>query len=209
MGAVERRPRSRSVPGERRRPARVLEPNRGLASRDIGANSHHEPRSSLQCRCHEPRNSVRFRQQVARSSASRTASMILRVLRARVIDGEEANLARFVRDEAVPHALRTEGMLSFQPAIRETLTGTELVIVSTWRGFDDLTAAGRDLDAPLSMPALASMVADGHGEHYELVIGEARSMPLREAKLRLTRIPIRQNAEAAYYTAVREWSERL
>ena len=34
-------------------------------------------------------------------------------------------------------------------------------------------------------------------------------MPLREAKLRLTRIPIRPNAEAAYYEAVRRWSDRL
>ena len=53
------------------------------------------------------------------------------------------------------------------------------------------------------------MVADSHAEHYELVIGEARAMPLREAKLRLTRIPIRQNAEAAYYEAVRRWADRL
>ena len=135
--------------------------------------------------------------------------MILRVLRARVIDGEESRLSAFVRDEAVPSALRVDGLLSFQPAIRESRAGTELVIVSTWRGFDDLTAAGRDLDAPLAAPALASMLADGHAEHYELVIGEARSMPLRSAKLRLTRIPIRQNAEAEYYRSVREWSERL
>ena len=34
-------------------------------------------------------------------------------------------------------------------------------------------------------------------------------MPLREAKLRLTRIPIRPNAEAAYYDAVRRWADRL
>ena len=135
--------------------------------------------------------------------------MILRVLRARVINGEEANLASFVRDEAVPAALGTPGMLSFQPAVRQSRAGTELVIVSTWSGFDSITAAGRELDAPLSMPGLAAMVSDGHAEHYELVIGEARSMPLREAKLRLTRIPIRQNAEAEYYRAMRDWSERL
>jgi PAS domain-containing protein len=135
--------------------------------------------------------------------------MILRVFRARVITGEEGRLARFVRDEAVATALQVPGLLSFQPAVRETLSGAELVIVSTWSGFEDLTAAGRDLDAPLAAPTLAAMLTDGRAEHYELVIGEARSMPLRTAKLRLTRIPIRPNAEAAYYDAVRKWADRL
>lgn len=135
--------------------------------------------------------------------------MILRVLRARVIEGEEANLAAFVRDEAVPAALRTDGMLSFQPAVREGRAGTELVLVSTWSGFESITAANRDLDTPLSMPGIAGMVVDSHAEHYELVIGEARSMPLSKAKLRLTRIPIRPNAEAEYYRAVRGWADRL
>src|SRR5215212_5714553 len=135
--------------------------------------------------------------------------MILRVLRARVIEGEEARLARFVRDEAVAHAFTLPGLLSFQPAVRGVHGGSEIVIVSTWSGFEALAAAGRDLDSPLAMPGTESMLADSHAEHYELVIGEARSMPLREAKLRLTRIPIRPNIEASYYEAVRSWSERL
>ena len=135
--------------------------------------------------------------------------MILRILRARVLPGEEARLRRFVRDEAIAHALQTAGLQSFQPALRETRAGVELVVVSTWNGFDDLAGQGRDLDSPLSMPGAVSMLSDSHAEHYELVIGEARAMPLREAKLRLTRIPIRQNAEASYYEAVRRWSDRL
>lgn len=135
--------------------------------------------------------------------------MILRVLRARVIAGEEARLARFVRDEAVANALKVPGLLSFQPAVRATRAGDELVIVSTWTGFDDLVAAGRDLDAPMLMPDSDTMLADSHAEHYELVIGEARAMPLREAKLRLTRIPIRPNVEASYYESVRRWADRL
>jgi len=131
------------------------------------------------------------------------------VLRARVIAGEEARLARFVRDEAVANALQVPGLLSFQPAVRETRAGTELVIVSTWTGFDDLFVAGRDLDAPVLLPDADLMLADSRAEHYELVLGDARAMPLREAKLRLTRIPIRPNAEAAYYDAVRRWADRL
>lgn len=135
--------------------------------------------------------------------------MILRVLRARVIEGEEARFAQFVRDDAVARALAIPGLLSFQPAVRPTPTGSELVIVSTWTGFEDLAAAGRDLDAPLAMPNAADMLADSHAEHYELVIGEARSMPLQQAKLRLTRIPIQPNLESAYYDAVRRWADRL
>jgi PAS domain-containing protein len=135
--------------------------------------------------------------------------LILRVLRARVIAGEEARLASFVRDEAIPQALTIEGLKSLQPAIRETGAGSELIVVSTWTGFEDLSAAGRDFDSPLGMPGAAAMLADSRAEHYELVIGEARSMPLREAKLRLTRIPIKGNGESAYYETVRRWADRL
>jgi PAS domain-containing protein len=135
--------------------------------------------------------------------------MILRVLRARVIAGEEARLAQFVRDAAVGRALQVPGLLSLQPAVRETEAGAELVIVSTWAGFEDLSAAGPNLDAPLGLFGAGALLVDSRAEHYELVIGEARTMPLREAKLRLTRIPIRPNAEAAYYTAVRSWADRL
>jgi PAS domain-containing protein len=135
--------------------------------------------------------------------------MILQVLRARVIAGEEARLAQYIRDEAVAPALRVPGLLSFQPAVRKTRAGHELVIVSTWTDFNVLAAAGGGLDTPRVVPGAAVMLADSHAEHYELVIGEARTIPLREAKLRLTRIPIRPNTEAAYYETVRRWSDRL
>lgn len=135
--------------------------------------------------------------------------MILRVLRARVIDGETPRLLRFIRDEAVASALAIPGLLSLQPAVRESRAGIELVIVSTWAGFDDMAAAGRSLDEPLAVPGAESMLAGAHAEHYELVLGEARAMPLREAKLRLIRLPIKPNAESAYYAAVRRWADRL
>ena len=135
--------------------------------------------------------------------------LILRVLRARVTAGQETRLRRFVRDEAIAQALRLPGLMSFQPATRETRSGLELVIVSTWTGFDDLTAAGQHLDSPISIPGVADLIEEGRAEHYELVIGEARAMPLSAAKLRLTRIPIRRHLEASYYDAVRQWSDRL
>lgn len=135
--------------------------------------------------------------------------MILRLLRTRVVAGEEPRLQQFIRDEAVGRALQMNGLLSFQPALRTTPEGLELIIVSTWAGFDEIASAGADVNGPLVLPGSESMLFDVHAEHYELVIGEARSMPLREARLRLTRIPIRPGAEAAYYRTVREWSDRL
>jgi PAS domain-containing protein len=135
--------------------------------------------------------------------------MILRLLRSRVKAGEEARLQRYVRDEAVAQALQIPGLMSCQPAIRSTPSGTELVIVSTWNAFDDLAAAARDLDGPVVLPGAEPMLAESHAEHYELVIGESRAMPLRAGKLRLTRIQIRPNLEKAYYDTVRRWSDRL
>jgi PAS domain-containing protein len=135
--------------------------------------------------------------------------LILRVFRGFVIEGQGQRLAQVVRDEAMVHGLTIPGLLSFQPAVRETSAGTELLIVSTWTAFDEIAAAGPDLNAPLTIPGAASMLVGSHAEHFELVIGEARAMPLREAKLRLIRIPIRLHAQAAYYVAVRNWAERL
>jgi len=152
---------------------------------------------------------------VERAATSRGAqhdedrALILRLLRARVLAGEEENLQRYVRNEAISRALGIPGLRSFQPAMRATASGHELIIASTWDGFDEIASAGPGLNAPLTMPGSAALLEDGHAEHYELVIGEARSMPLREARLRLTRIPIRRGAESTYYEAVRRWSDRL
>jgi len=149
--------------------------------------------------------------------------VIIRLLRGRVAAGDEGNLTRFVRDEAVARALKVPGLMSFQPAIRQagldgasasgTRTasepGIEVVMVSTWAGFDEMSAAGLGVGQPLAIPELSPLLVDSRAEHYELVLGEARAMPLRQAKLRLTHIPIKPNHESAYYAAVRPWAERL
>jgi PAS domain-containing protein len=125
-----------------------------------------------------------------------------------VVEGQEPRLVRFIRDQAMAQALALPGLLSFQPAVRKGPSGTELIVVSTWTGFDELTASARNLQGPV-LDGATDMLADATSEHYELVIGEARAMPLREAKLRVARIAVRPNAEAAYYAAVRRWADRL
>jgi PAS domain-containing protein len=134
--------------------------------------------------------------------------LIIRVLRGRVTRGDEPTLTAFVRDQAIARVLKIPGLLSFQPAVRETDGGTELVLVSTWSGFDELVAAGLSANQPLPIPELVPILEDTVADHYELVIGESRAMPLHQAKMRLTRIPIKPNHEAAYYAAVRPWAER-
>lgn len=135
--------------------------------------------------------------------------MILRLLRARVLPGQEDRVQQYVRDEAVARALQVSGLRSFQPAVRMTGTGMEVVVASTWNEFDEIAAAGMHLDAPAGTPGGEEMLADSQAEHYELVIGEARSLPLRAARLRLTRIPIKRGMESAYYETIRRWSDRL
>jgi len=135
--------------------------------------------------------------------------LILRLLRGRIVEGEQGNLARFFREEAIGRALKIPGLLSFQPAIRETDSGIELLLVSTWSGFDDMAAASLGSNQPLAIPELSPMLSTNEADHFELVIGEARAMPLRRAKLRMTHIPIKPNHEAGYYAAVRPWAEQM
>lgn len=133
--------------------------------------------------------------------------MILRVYRGRVIPGHEDRLVRFVREQAIAEALAIPGLLSFQPAIREEPDGTALVIVSTWDAFGSLLATGRDLGSPLAMPRAGGLVTDGWAEHFEVVTGDARGIPVRGATLRILRGRLTPNAEAPYFDRLRAIGE--
>lgn len=130
--------------------------------------------------------------------------MILRILRSQIISRATGGLVETIRNEAIRDALRIPGLVSFQPAIRETPAGVELVIVSTWTDFDSILNAGRDLATPISLPAVAAMVRDGRADHYELVIGGARGIPIQDARLRVLSGRLQPNLEASYFAQVRE-----
>lgn len=136
-------------------------------------------------------------------AVSGRGAVILRIFRAQIVSGHEDRLVRFVRTAAIRDALQIPGLVSFQPAVRETPAGLELVIVSTWTDFDALVATGHDLATPISMPAVAALVSDGSAEHYELVIGGARGIPVRDARLRVISARLQQNVEALYFAQVR------
>lgn len=129
--------------------------------------------------------------------------MILRVFRGNVIPGNEERLVQFIRREAIVQALTIPGLLSFQPAVRRTDPGLELVIASTWDDFGALLATGRDLAAPLVIPSVAGMLQDARADHYELVVGGARGMPIAGTTLRLARGRIRQHMESLYFERLR------
>jgi PAS domain S-box-containing protein len=59
------------------------------------------------------------------------------------------------------------------------------------------------------MPDANGIVEGGHGDHYELVVGNARGLPLADATLRVTRVPLERGHEASYFELVRANAEDL
>lgn len=136
-------------------------------------------------------------------------SMILRLFSGGVRFEDESALLAFVRERAVPGALAIPGLLSFQPAVRRSPEGLELVLVTSWATFDSIVARGRDLDTPVAMPEATGLVVHGHSDHYELVLGDARGLPLATSTLVASRVPLQQGMEAVYFDAFREHAEGL
>lgn len=136
--------------------------------------------------------------------------MILRVFRGAVDSTDEEALITFVRDTALPSALRIPGLLSFQPAIRRIGSTFEFVLASTWTDFDAMLATRRDLDTPIAMPPGAEhLVGRGHADYYEFVAGNGRGLPLTTARLRLTHVALAPNQEAAYFARSRDLADEL
>lgn len=129
--------------------------------------------------------------------------MILRIFRGRVLSHRESDFNALVRDQAVADALRAQGLLSVQPALRKVAGGTELLIVSTWTDIEAIVATGRSLDSPVAFPGAAPFLEAGHADHYELVVGGARGMPIVGALVRVLRARIRPNTSSSYFDRVR------
>lgn len=134
--------------------------------------------------------------------------MILRIFRAQVVPGEEDNLSAFLRDEAIAGALRMPGLLTFQPAMRRRNGTTELLLVSAWTDFEPILRSRMDLNQPIGVPRAASMVTHGHGDHFELLVGNAAGIPAA-ATLRLLRARLRPNVESHYFDLSRRIAEAL
>jgi hypothetical protein len=139
--------------------------------------------------------------------AEERAGWILRVLRGRAATNERDALMEFVRGHAIREALRTPGLMSYQPAVREGPDGLEIVVVSAWQSFDALAAVTRPIDVPMPLSTANGRVIPATVNHYELSLGQARLLPMRGAKLRLSQVALSPNAESAYFQHARRLVE--
>jgi heme-degrading monooxygenase HmoA len=134
--------------------------------------------------------------------------VILRLFRAPVLPGRETALADFLRDRAFAGVLELDGLRSWQPGIRHDRDGAELALVSTWAGLDAILRNGRP-DTPLAVTDATDMLAAGRSEHFELVWSDARQLVLDGGVLRIARLRIRANCEAAYFSELRTAADSL
>ena len=135
--------------------------------------------------------------------------MILRLLRGRVSAADREAYLRFIREQALAEALALPGLLSFQPGLRGTDDGIDIVIISTWEDFGAIASLHADLDRPVTIPGGADFIRDSTSTHYELVAGSLRSMPIEGARIRILHGMLRPNREAAFFEWMRDQRERL
>lgn len=94
--------------------------------------------------------------------------MILRVFRVRGPKGHDEAVLRFVRDQLARPSANRRGPVSIQVARRLVGGSVEVVVVSSWRTWDEIQAfTGPDVAAPMD-PSLPEMF-DIRVEHYETV----------------------------------------
>jgi PAS domain S-box-containing protein len=118
-------------------------------------------------------------------------------------------VASLIRDQAIAESLAIPGLLSVRPGMRTTPDGCELLLPSTWTDIESVLATGRPLNSPLSVPHVAELLEPGRGDHYEVVIGGSRAVPVVGTTLRLFQGRLRRNAESAFFALARELTSKL
>ena len=93
---------------------------------------------------------------------------IVRVFRARVKPGHQADLQRLVRDLSIPELSRAEGLLAYYPG--SPLGDTEeFAMVSVWRDLGAVRSyAGDDWARPVIYPGEEDVLVEVHVHHYQL-----------------------------------------
>jgi heme-degrading monooxygenase HmoA len=96
--------------------------------------------------------------------------MIVRVFRATVHAGREADFERFLRETGIPSVTRREGLVS--TCVGRPLPGgpPRFVVVSVWRDLAALQGfAGARWQEPVIHPSEADVIAHAEVEHYDRV----------------------------------------
>jgi quinol monooxygenase YgiN len=93
---------------------------------------------------------------------------IVRVFRARVKPGQQANMQQLVRELSIPELSQAEGLLAYYPG--EPLGDSEeFAMVSVWRDLGAVRSyAGDDWALPVIYPGEEEVLVVVHVHHYEL-----------------------------------------
>jgi hypothetical protein len=94
--------------------------------------------------------------------------MIIRVFRARIREGREAEFKKMVEEQSIPWLLSSDGMMGLLPGEPLPNSSRDFVMVTLWRDTDALTAfAGEDWRTPVVTADEAPLVEEMFAEHYE------------------------------------------
>lgn len=93
--------------------------------------------------------------------------MIVRVFRARIRPGREAEFKRMVREQSIPWLEETEGLLGYYSGEPFPDSTREFVMVTIWRDLEALKAfAGETWSAPIVTEDEAPLVEEMFAHHY-------------------------------------------
>lgn len=93
--------------------------------------------------------------------------MIVRVFRAIIREGREADFKRMVQEQSIPWLERTEGMLSYFSGEPLENASREFVMVTLWRDLEALKGfVGKDWQTPMVTEEEAPLVEQMFAHHY-------------------------------------------
>ena len=93
--------------------------------------------------------------------------MIIRVFRAKIREGREAEFKSMVQEQSIPWLEKSDGMVGFLPGEPLTTSSREFVMITLWRDVDALVAfAGEDWRTPVVTEDEAPLVEEMFAEHY-------------------------------------------
>ena len=99
--------------------------------------------------------------------------MIIRVFRARVHDGRQADFERFFLDTAVPHVRKQSGLLSLSIGRPGSSTPDEFVMIMKWKDLDSVKQfAGADWESAVILEEERHLIREVSVHHYEYVMEE-------------------------------------
>jgi len=93
---------------------------------------------------------------------------VVRIFRARVRPGRQAELADLVRELSIPNLSQSDGLLAYYPGA-PLGDAEEFSMVSIWRDLGAVRAyAGNDWAKPVIYEGEEAVLAEVHVHHYEL-----------------------------------------